>query len=804
MKPEIDSNGKGPGGRTPLLRVASLFLGLSAVLLVWVAVGTVQASRDTSVRAGLDYEAFLHAVDDLIAGAGDSALIAFHEVEEEISFSRMVSFDTIAILADVEAFPAFDRAGFLYDQVRSYNRFQKDRLALGRVSPEWYDRLRGYNPSIFRVATRPDGSRGLARAPSAWGLRVRSPLEGEWNGEIRAVDVARGVGLLSPRVSIPRRKPFSLLRPVDGRSQLCEFVPSAGDVRIYCLSEERIAQATLRLASDDRRQSWAVAGWTDLWVDGRRIRPGDSVGIRGGDLLGLEPLEPLILGDHWEGVLSSKQWVNGRMRRRGDRGPPLDLFSSLGGGPAGSEGRVSPSAHIGLSVSAEASEDLTRQFNDFLKAELSVPLDFGMIVLARIEDGEIVAVAEAGERANRGRSPLLERIAPGSAVKPLLAAAILSERPELAGLRIPARSGTVSSVLGMPRLPFRRAFKTALNCESQGDGMVDLRYFLRCSNNEYAASLLVAGLAERGIPGSDWRGSAEIPLEGTRVPRATLLRSPLSEGLSGLFDVPADPTIADAMGRSRRVWEGMSFSDGSPVRVPYELLPSESRPALLAPGTPEGTDLSLLYRYAFGAWENQWTLLDLTTSFARVVSDNRVQLRFFPGEPSADPPAPGLDTLSSDETGDAASMGDGGLGLAQHPWYPEFMAGLRAVAVDGTARGLQSSWRDAGLPSALFAKTGTLNEPGEPTSTDDLFAKSLLFAVGEPQGDNRDPLAGPLAGPLACGIVGGIYIRFSEGPSSGTLPSHQVDFARRRLGTFLRDYWERFGGCPGPPSSEER
>ena len=54
MKPEIDSNGKGPGGMTPLLRVASLFLGLSAVLLVWVAVGTVQASRDTSVRAGLD------------------------------------------------------------------------------------------------------------------------------------------------------------------------------------------------------------------------------------------------------------------------------------------------------------------------------------------------------------------------------------------------------------------------------------------------------------------------------------------------------------------------------------------------------------------------------------------------------------------------------------------------------------------------------------------------------------------------------------------------------------------------------
>ena len=98
MKTGIDANGKTTPGMTPLLRVATLFLGLSAILLVWVGVGTVQASRDTSVRAGLDYEAFLRAVDDLIAGAGDSALISFHEVEEELSRRRSVRFDTIAIL----------------------------------------------------------------------------------------------------------------------------------------------------------------------------------------------------------------------------------------------------------------------------------------------------------------------------------------------------------------------------------------------------------------------------------------------------------------------------------------------------------------------------------------------------------------------------------------------------------------------------------------------------------------------------------------------------------------------------------
>jgi hypothetical protein len=194
------------------------------------------------------------------------------------------------------------------------------------------------------------------------------------------------------------------------------------------------------------------------------------------------------------------------MRRRGNLAPPLDLFSSLGSGQSATENRASPTAHIAVSVNSEATNELTRQFNEFLRAELDLPLDFGMIVLARIPDGRIVAMAEAGERANRGRSSLLERVAPGSAVKPLLAASILSQRPELADLEIAARSGRVRSVLGMPRVGSRRAFSTTLNCEPPANGRVDLKYFLRCSNNEYAASLVVAGMTDRGVPGSTWRG----------------------------------------------------------------------------------------------------------------------------------------------------------------------------------------------------------------------------------------------------------------------------------------------------------
>jgi len=786
-----------------LLRLVGVFLLAAAALLVWVGVETVRASGDTGVREGLDYRAFLAALDDLTEGAGDSTLLAVRPVEERVG-RQVLRYDTLEIIADVEAFPAFLEGGFLHEQVQIYNRFQRERVALARVDPEWFGRLLAYNPSIFRPYRRGDGSTGLSRAASAWSLRVRSPLEGDWSGEVLASDVHRGQGLLSPRLAVSLRKPVRLVRDVDGRRQRCEFVPRSLEVQAYCLSEERIPQATFRLASDGGTPDWAVAGWDDLWVDGRRVRAGDSVGIRTGTVLRVNPLEPVVLGEFWEGVLSSRQWINGRMRRRTDLPPPLDLFSPLGWDPYTPDGEVSSTASIRLSVRGEASADLTSRMAAFLREEVRLPLDFGVMVLARIPDGEIIAVAEVGDRRNRGRSSLLERMAPGSAVKPILAAAILSERPELAKLEIPARSGPVSSVLGLPPVPSRRAFHTTLNCPAPGNGRIDLRYFLRCSNNEYAASLLVAGLADAGVEGRGRIDAGTFLPDGRTVPRSLLLRSPFSTGMNRLFDLPTDPVIADSMGRSRKVWDGLRFSDGSAVEVPYELLPSQSRPALLAPGPSDGTELGLLYRYAYGAWENQWNILDLTTAFARVVTDRRIQLRFFPppgegGRAGGAGGSPGSGSWGEGGTGAGASAPtersnrsrtepDGeDMGLSSQPWYEDFLAGLQDVAEDGTASGLARRWRQDGIPGRVLAKTGTLAEAGEPGPTDDLFAKSLLFAVGDPQDG--------AAGPMGCGLVGGLYIRFARGPEEGNLPSYQVQLAREVLGGFLRERWRELTGC---------
>lgn len=778
-----------------LVWIVGSLLALTAVGLGAVAWDTVRASGDATMRPGLDYHVFLSSLDDLVREAGDASLVRFDVVEERLPDGSRVSWDTLVVVADTVAFPSFRPAGFLRDQADAYNAFQRERIAVARERPEWFWRLEPHNPSVFRSHRTGDDAPGLTRSSAAWSLRVRSPAEEEWDGEIRARDVHRGNGLMGPRGTIPLRRPVRLTRRVDGRRQVCEFSPDGLDVRAYCRSEERIPQAILRMAAEPDHDGSVMAGWSDLWVDGARVSSGDSVPLPFGSVLGIDPLEPVVYGESWEGVLSSKQWISGRMRRRSAFAPPLDFFSALGNRPTGAGPRPSRTAAIQLGVNAAASEDLTTRLGAYLD-DLPLPIDFAVLVVGRIPDGEILALAEVGNRRSPGRSNFLERVTPGSAVKPLLAAAVLSRRPELATLEIPARSGSVRSVLGLPSVPARRAFDTELNCAPPRDGWVDLTYFLRCSNNEYAASLLAAGLAaDDGLRASDTRRTfrlagrtrsglrPNLPVDGGEVPRSVLLRSALSEGLHDLFDVATDPTISDDVGRSRRVWDGTTYSDGTPLDVPWELLPTESRPALLSPSHPRGTDLGLLYRYAFGAWENGWNILDLTNGFARVVTDQRIQLGFARrGEDARG----GSDSVVSGGVG-ADSTGIEALGLRGHDWYRPFLEGLRGAAVNGTARGLADAWREEGLPEGLFVKTGTLAEAGEAGRADDLYLKSLLFAVGEE--------ADPSDGRLRCGLVGGLYIRFREGPRRGSLPSYQVDFARRELGRWLTAHWEEFGGC---------
>lgn len=764
-------------------------LAATAALLVAIAVGVVRQSARRSAGDSLEYHRLLSAVDELIVLDGSRRVLRF-EIADTAFGRQHITYDTLVIEEAASSVPSLGPGGFLFDEVRSYNTFQRERLAIASRDPDRFHQLKSFNPSIFRSVRLDDGTLGVTRTSAAWNRRVQSPFDGGWYGELRTRDAAFGWGLHSPHGSLSFDRPRRIARRVDGRTQLCEFEPRENDAVAYCLSEARTPQAIFREAVSHSGDSRVVAGWAPLRVDGQRVRPGDSLRLEEGSVLRIAPLEPVVFGEYREGVLSSRQWINGRMRRRTDLPPPLDLFAALGRNAVDPENPPSPGANLVLSVSERASRTLTEALGDFVE-DLPLSLEFGTVVLARIPDGAVLAVAEVGTRSEPGRSRLLERVVPGSAVKPLLAAAVLSERPALGGLEISARSGLVRSVLGARAVPASRAFATALNCGRPSSGRVDLHYFLRCSNNEYAAALVMAGLEGERAKGP--------------ISRSALLRSPLTQGMAALYGLHTDPVIADSLRRSRSVWDGLAFTDGTPVRVPFEVLPDQSRPALLASGSREDTDLDLLYRYAFGAWENRWNVFDLTRAFARVTTDRPVDLTFGSGpgaagsrsdedaraargsgEPDGEP---GSNTGGGHDGGGTASgsrTGVTGLGLSEHGWYSDLLRGLRDAPVNGTAGGLSERWRSAGLPDGLYAKTGTLSEPAARGGSG-LFIKSLLFSVGESRGGGAEP--------LFCGITGTVYLSFEEGPGRRPLPSYQLDFAHRVLGGFLAERWEALAVC---------
>ncbi|MEZ4417592.1 MAG: hypothetical protein R3E10_17690 [Gemmatimonadota bacterium] len=750
-------------GKGNLLAVCVLTgLGATGVALLAVSVGVVRQGLARPESQGLEYATLLHAIDELVQ-AGPVAPLHFVGVDTVIA-GRRIRYDTLVV--EASAPPSLGSGGFLHGEVLRYNRFQREWIRLAKDDPAAFERIRPYNPSLFRPERRPDGSLGVTRTAAAWSRRVESPFDDEWEGAVRTVRADRDWGLSNPAVRVPLDESHRLRVKSGGRSRACEFEVGDRDARVYCLSEARTAQAVLRDVALEGGRPRLVAGWAPVAIDGVRLEPDDSLRLQAGAILRIEPLEPLTFGTLDDGVLSVPQWINGRARRRGSTIAPLDLLAAVGRSPLSPERPAALGADLVLSVDAELTAELTEELGAFARA-LPVGVEFGGVVLTRIPDGAVVALAETGERSEPGRSGLLQRLVPGSAIKPILAAAILSRRPELGRLEIPARSGRVTRVAGAAAVPASRGFTTELHCPAPRTGRIDLRYFLRCSNNEYAATLLTAALTGGPVTFAE-AGSEPVtrgPLDRT-VPRAALLRSAVTEGMDQLFEVSTDPVIVDARRRSDRIWTSLRFDDGSPVRIPYEVQPDASRPVLLASADAEETELSLLYRYAFGAWENRWNLFDLTEAFARIATDRRVRTGLAV-------PAAGADSIES-------------LGLTGQSWYDALLDGLEGVAETGTAAGLAERWRELGVPGVLLAKTGTLTEEDERRG-EGLYLKSLLFAVGE--GEDGGAL------PLRCGVAGSVYLRFSDAGRGRSLPSYQVEFAAARLGRFLERHWERLGLC---------
>jgi cell division protein FtsI/penicillin-binding protein 2 len=370
----------------------------------------------------------------------------------------------------------------------------------------------------------------------------------------------------------------------------------------------------------------------------------------------------------------------------------------------------------------------------------------------------VKAIAEPARQSDDEPLISFEPILVGSVVKPLVASAILARHAGLAQMRVRYSGDTVRSVAGVP---LHKGFANDANGCGADIGFTD---FIRCSSNQYAAELLIQSLQEDG-----WtqRGKS------TLVPRKALEQSAIATGMAEVFDV--DAYANRTPGRLASYWEMGTIGlagPPAPVTTDRSLIPYESRPWILFPDSA-GTPADLLARYAFGGWENRWTLLGLAEAYARIATGRNVQATFLhrPGTTAAYP------------FPEASPAVEGA--------FAQVRAGLRQVPVNGTAAGLADKLRAATKDTVIvLAKTGTLNEAAAGGKL-----KSLAIAVGRPTGSGQSAA-------LRCGLVAITYFEFSDDRRAKAkrtaLPRIHRDFAEGALADVLGRHWGRVSGCAEP------
>jgi hypothetical protein len=254
-----------------------------------------------------------------------------------------------------------------------------------------------------------------------------------------------------------------------------------------------------------------------------------------------------------------------------------------------------------------------------------------------------------------------------------------------------------------------------------------------------------------------------------------LERSAIATGLAEVFDV--DAYANRTAGRLGLYW---SLDNGRVASAPAlttdrSLIPYESRPWILFPDSA-GTGVDLIARYAFGGWENRWTLLGLAQAYARIATSRNVQATFLHRTT-----VPAADVFP--ESGPLTSAA-----------FARVRGALRQVPTNGTASGLADRLERAIKDTiVVLAKTGTLNEEAAGGKL-----KSLALAVGRPAGKGSDAA-------LKCGLVAVAYFEFADDHKAkaqrAALPRIHRDFAERGLTAVLSRHWDRVSGCAAPAPS---
>jgi hypothetical protein len=832
--------------------VGLVFLVLTLVGFVALGAALPRYTLSSTARRGLTYDTLFAELHDALVDEPhrpQRRAIRAVQVDAVLPASHGysgVTFDTLAV-ADETVYPSLQPGGFLHDEIDRFNAFQRERVDAvrrGRLTGGSVRDLRAAeNPSIFRTEIHNvDDARGerdtivLTDRAVPYDLRVPSPFDAARLVAVTTREWSRNIGWISGKGT----------ESVRGTGRIpgvpaCPFRSVKDSVYVECTAPgSPFAQLVLRFPDRLGETGTATLFTRERTLyDGKQLPGRQTVPIGTGGMFqfGSRVLtggarvraEPVILEWTLAGTLGGTQWINGRIRWQPSvsrTSPFVRQLASAAGFGASVE--LEGGRNIPISLDETLTDELQAELDDFAKdGKLgkgghvqSGDLAFATIVLASAKTGEVLGVAEYGPPSSGGGSWLLKPVNVGSAIKPVLAAAALSQRPELGSLEVKNDAATMYDVWG---LPLGKAFESGASCPM---GWIGLRQFLSCSSNRYSAALVAAALQPsvrrepasfEDAPGVTFRLGGEthtnqrphLALDRNhQIPADTLNASALAAGLFTLDSLNTSLELAAQLGREGRdssVWLGLRDDRFNPVRVPLGLWPEQSRLALMRGSRP--ATARQLAMFSVGAAENRITTLDLTEFFARIVTDRRIGLTLVPKSagPASFPP----------------------LALSKYAWYTAFIGGLHDVGTIGTAKGTQAAvTRQLSADLLFYGKSGTLNAPphlrqlrrvdtvlvnGAPvarmlTFTDTVVppvvAKTLLFAVGARHartakgGAERDD--GMVErhegeGAIDCGVVGTIYFRLRRNPPH--VESLATDFANERLWRLLRRNWQRLKVC---------
>lgn len=571
-----------------------------------------------------------------------------------------------------------------------------------------------------RLPGRPTGRVELNMNTGA--LNVLSPFsETRWT-QVRSRDARGGLALVRDGATLFFDPPASIQLPERFPQGWCAAIEwNAETLGLRCgsasggLASERFAELRLSAKTEglNNRRRLVASPRRGVTVEGTRVYP-DTVLLRSGQLLRSAAFEGGFIAQATSGAIVDTQRVNGRSR--------LVVASPRYGQIGLALSRVLVEDRILRPIPVSLSPTLTAALDSVLVTVVESANLRGVLRKLRIVNAELVAVdvrtgdilALSGTR-DVGAGAYLPGTKPrwlGSAVKPMIAAAVLSAHPELENLSV----STGERVEKLDGRVVSRPFNAGC-----GGGTVNLRRGMRCSSNAFSAELLARGLRASGV-----LMSRE---DTSRYDAGLLSVSPVAEAMEAIWRTPLDSRGGepnpDQWARNDLEGVGARF-----LAQNGGLLPERSAPHLLVPQRIDGQlmqvgpTLNQLARIAYGQGDNEWTLLDAAATFARVVSGRDVEERFlaYPeGSPSiADFPWRGVSwhrTLLA--------------GLTDVVRSPEGTAGEVAARVE---RKLERSVR-------IVGKTGTADFDEDVFMERNAFVGAISLTEGSPESPFSDGIA---------------------------------------------------------------